>query len=332
MKRQALLGESKIFSMKTMSKKTFSVISILFFLAGSLFAQTSYRWDLVNALARNDLQRIETILKDNISTMTATDKRLVMNFTLTYSYGDNAIIVFGMLQRYNIRPDSFDLYTAINRNQPNNVIGLLLQNGATPNGEILLLAMEKQRFDAAITFIEMGADVNYHYPLTSAYADGMTPLIYASKWNNFELVRILLERGAFVNARTTDGNTALSISYANQNTQIYSYLTEHGAVEAPNNPVQPAQSAGISTLLDNQATVFQRGTYRLTGGTMSIRFAGNTITGTINYTINSRVNSGIYTIMGNNLTIVMEGRTFTYKIDSNTSFSGNGEAWTRTGD
>jgi hypothetical protein len=192
--------------------------------------------------------------------------------------------------------------------------------------------MERQRFDMAITFIEMGADVNYNYPLTSAYADGMTPLIYASKWNNFDLVKILLENGAFVNARTTDGDTALSISYTNQNTQIYDYLTEHGAVETRNTPVQPAQSAGISTLLDDQATVFQRGTYRLSGGTTSIRFTGNTISGTISYTLNGRANNGIYAIAGNNLTIVMEGLTFVYKIDTNTSFSGNGEAWARTGD
>jgi ankyrin repeat protein len=192
--------------------------------------------------------------------------------------------------------------------------------------------MEKQRFDMAITFIEMGADVNYHYPLTSSYADGMTPLIYASKWNNFDLVKILLENGAFVNARTTDGNTALSISYTNENTQIYNYLTEHGAVETRNNTIQPAQSTGMSSLLDNQTAVFQRGTYRLTGGTMSIRFTGNTISGTISYTINGRANNGAYAIAGNNLTVAMEGRTFVYKIDSNTSFSGNGEIWTRTGD
>jgi hypothetical protein len=65
---------------------------------------------------------------------------------------------------------------------------------------------------------------------------------------------------------------------------------------------------------------------------MSIRFTGNTISGAINYTINGRANNGAYAIASNNLTISMEGRTFVYKIDSNTSFSGNGEIWTRTGE
>jgi len=73
------------------------------------------------------------------------------------------------------------------------------------NGEILLLTMEKQRFILAHQFIESGIDVNYQYPLTKSYADGMTPLLYAVKWDNFDLVKLLLEHGANINARAKNG-------------------------------------------------------------------------------------------------------------------------------
>jgi hypothetical protein len=315
-----------------MKKKHFAVIISLLFLIGSLYADVSYRLELVRALVGNDFQRVDTILKENIAGMTAADKKLVMNFALTYSNGENALTVLNLLQKYNIRADSFDLFTAINRNQSDNVIQVLLRNGATPNGEILLLTMAKQRLNLAAQFVEMGTDVNYFYPLARVGADGMTPLLYASKWNSFELVRLLLENGAFINAMTTDGNTALSISNINGNLQIYNYLLENGAIETWSNIAPASQNAGISSLVDNQAQVLQRGTYRLSSGTMTIRFTGTASSGSISYTLNGRANNGVYTIAGTNLVITMEGRLFTYRIDSATSFSGNGEAWTRTGD
>ena len=313
----------------TMKKTHYAIAILMFFLGGTLSAD-DYQWDLVNALARGDLQKIESIMQENANTMTAFDRRIVMNFVLTYSRGENTIRVFDLLQRYNIRPTSFDLYTAINSNQSDSVIQLLLHNGVEANGEILLLAMEKQRFDLARQFIESGVDVNYQYPLTRAYSDGMTPLLYAAKWNNFDLVRLLLEHGANINARARDGNTALSMANTNGNTPIYNYLVEHGATEAGGN-ITPPQNTGITGILDNQTVSFQTGTYRLQGGTMDLRFSGNSNSGTIHYTRNGRASTGAYQVQGNTMTVLMENRTFIYNLDSDVSFSGNGEVWVRTG-
>jgi len=47
--------------------------------------------------------------------------------------------------------------------------------------------------------------------------------------------------------------------------------------------------------------------------------------------INKKSNNGSYRVAGNNITIIMNDHTFVYKIDSNESFSGNGEVWIRTG-
>jgi ankyrin repeat protein len=156
----------------------------------------------------------------------------------------------------------------------------------------------------------------------------MTPLLHASKRGNFEMVRLLVEKGANINVQAVNGSSALSIAYANNNQEIYNYLAEHGATGSN----VPSQNPGISSLLDNNVAVnFQKGTYRLINGTTEIRFLGNTDSGEITYTRNGRPNNGSFRINENNLIITMENRTFVYRIDSNTAFSGNGEAWVRVG-
>ena len=309
-----------------MIKKKIALL-IFFILAGILYAD-DYRWDLVNALIQGDFQLIENIIKENVNKMSVPDKRLVMNFALTYSYGDNTVKAVNLLRKYNINPYSYDLYTAINRKQPDDVILLLLQYGVKANGEILLLAMEKQRLNLAKQFINEGIDVNYQYPLSKSYADGMTPLLYASKWNDFEMVKLLVENGAGINARAKDGQTALSISRTNANAQISGYLLEHGAEETGGG-VPPEQS-GISDILDSQITNLQTGTYRLFGGNTEIKFYGNGVSGNISYTRSGRINNGSYKTEGDNLTITIEGRIFIYTVNSNMSFSGNGELWMKT--
>jgi hypothetical protein len=71
----------------------------------------------------------------------------------------------------------------------------------------------------------------------------------------------------------------------------------------------------------------------LSGNATEIRLTGTTNPGTISYTNNTgRTGSGFFLADGSILTLVMEGRSFTYKILSDVSFSGNGETWIRTGD
>jgi ankyrin repeat protein len=314
-----------------MKKIFFGIFIIFIFLSETVYAD-DYRWDLINAMIRNDLETIENILKRNVVSMSTTDKSLVMNFAMNYSSGENTLRVCQLLLKYNIRPNAFDLYTAINRNRQNSTIQFLLQNGAAPNGEILLLIMEKQRFDLARQFIEAGVDVNYRYPLSRDYADGMTPLLYASKWDNFEIVKLLVENGANINIRAVNGDTALSIARKNNSDKIINYLTEQGATEIGYNNI-PLPNNGIANMLNNQTFNFQMGSYRLSGGNKYIKFTGNINSGNINYvdTANNRSINGSYRITGNNITIALNGQTFEYRMDSNETFSGYGEIWIRTG-
>jgi ankyrin repeat protein len=315
--------------LKMARKINLIIVFFILFLAKALYAD-DYKWDLVNALGRNDFQKIEDILKENVNIMSSAEKRLVMGFALNYTRGENTLKVLELLLKYNIDVITFDLFDAINKNHSDNVIQFIFGWGKVqPNGEILLLAMEKQRFNFVKPFIEMGADVNYKYPADKIYADGMTPLLYACKWGNFEMVKLLVEHGASMNVSTKDGSTALSIIREKGQTSIENYLKEHGAIETAINPAPIQNATGISGILNNQLIILQNGTYRLSGSNSELIFTGNANMGNILYTNNGKINTGYFRIEGNNMTIIMEGHTFTYKIDSNISFSGNGEVWIR---
>jgi len=311
-------------------KKKISILAFLLFFSSGILCAADYFWDLVNSLVRSDFRTTENIINQNYNSMTTQEKRLVMSFTLTYSRGANTLNVVNLLIIKNILPNSFDLYTAINNNQENATVQLLIQYGAAPNGEILLLSAEKQRFDLVRQFIQMGTDVNYKYPSTSSYADGMTALLHACKRGNFETVKMLVENGADINARALDGNTALSLTQNVNNSEIFYYLIEHGAVVIANNNPAP-QSSGITSLLDSQTASFQTGTYRLYGGSNSMRLTGTATSGSVSYVnvTSNRVLNGFYRVSANVITISLEGYTFIYTVTSNDSFSGNGEVWTR---
>ena len=306
-----------------------ALVVFLFFLGGLLFAE-DYKWDLINALIRNDFRAVEDIINTNISSIPTIEKRLLLNFAVTYSHGDTTLRTLELLQRHNIFPGSYELYMAINRNQPDSVVEFLVNNGAAANGEILLLAMEKQRFEFARQFIFAGVDVNYQYPLSRSYADGMTSLLYAVKYDNFELVRLLVENGANVNTRDINGSNSLAIARLTGNTQISDYLIERGAEQEPEVTTVPQVSAGIAGVLETQFS-FQPGTYLLSGSTVSIRFSGNASSGSISYISGGWPTTGIYTVQNGIMTMMLEGRTFMYRIDSGSSFSGNGEVWIRSG-
>lgn len=313
-----------------MKRKAFFCIIILILLfSGAIYAD-DYKLALIDALLKNDFNTIENIIKTNIPAMSASDKRHVMNLAINYSSGENTLKACELLLSYGISPSSFDLYTAINRSRQNSTIQFLLKNGAVPNGEILLLTIQKKRFDLVKQFIEAGADVNYQYSLSRKDADGMTPLLYAVKWDNFEIVKLLVENNADVNIHAVNGDTPLSIARKNNNDVISNYLLKHGATEFIKNEV--SQNNGIVNIQNNQILNLQTGAYQVSGGKKYYVLSGNTNSGTVNYVdlINNKPISGSYQITGNNLTIILSDIPLNYKIDSNESFSGNGEVWKKT--
>jgi uncharacterized protein len=60
---------------------------------------------------------------------------------------------------------------------------------------------------------------------------GITPLIHASASGRVEVVKLLLQKGADVNAKTRDGETALKVVQKTGTKEIVEMLQTYGARE-----------------------------------------------------------------------------------------------------
>jgi len=75
-----------------MNKTFIGIFIIIIFISEAVYAD-DYKWDLINAMVKNDFETVEKIIKTNITSMSVTDKRLAMNFALNYSSGENTLKV-----------------------------------------------------------------------------------------------------------------------------------------------------------------------------------------------------------------------------------------------
>lgn len=89
------------------------------------------------------------------------------------------------------------------------------------------MALENQKFDTAKFLILSGADVNIMND------SGFTPLHWAVMSKNIDLVKLLVSRGANVNANAADSDkppiTPLVMAAGSERKQIATYLKQHGA-------------------------------------------------------------------------------------------------------
>jgi ankyrin repeat protein len=232
---------------------------------------------------------------------------------------------------------------------------IAIQNGADVNYSkdgISLLQWASNNGNLAMVryLVEHGADINRRG------FDNRTALIIAAEVENFDIIRYLVEHGANVNLRASDGSTAASMAYDRGNVDIYDYLMANGAREfeqrqvaqqpaAPSSTtnvyVQPSAPAQSSTPAPTpSAPTFQTGTYAWSnsGQNMTMQFSVGMVFAQFN---NRQIWRGTYSINGTQLVISvtsaisdysrLQGMTYSYTITSNTSFSGSGETWVRTG-
>lgn len=71
------------------------------------------------------------------------------------------------------------------------------------NNSPLCLAITRGDVDVVRKFLEYGADVN-------ETSRGLTPLMYAAHYNQPEIVKLLIEKGARLEARDEKGNNAIA--------------------------------------------------------------------------------------------------------------------------
>ena len=216
-------------------------------------------------------------------------------------------------------------------------------------------------------FIENGYNVNRATTVIGNDAFDY-PLSVAVKNGQIATVRLLVESGAMVNRNNDSslgGKTPAQWAYENKQIDIYNYLKQNGAVWSPPTQVAsappsssqqsrstynydydytpPPSSSGSSSsstpsrnlgkeIADAFKSPIQSGTYSLAGTQAKIRLTSIAKSGIFTYTNRQgKTGSGNYNIDGSRMTIQMEGYTYLYTVTSETSFSGNGENWVRTG-
>ncbi|RYJ44857.1 ankyrin repeat domain-containing protein [Flavobacterium beibuense] len=68
-------------------------------------------------------------------------------------------------------------------------------------------------------FIEYGVDVN-------ETSNGKTPLMLAARYNNVEIIKLLVDNGAYVNAKDDKGFTALKYAEASNAKEAVEFLKD----------------------------------------------------------------------------------------------------------
>lgn len=159
-------------------------------------------------------------------------------------------------------------------------IDVLVKKGANVNAHsptgytTLAIALEEKRFDAAKTLIDAGANVD-----EPTAAKKITPLMVTAsepppasrtkkllqKFDSIALARELIKRGADVDAKTTEGVTALMIAAARDNAPMIGLLLQSGAKpDARNAEGETAQD--IATKNDNGSATRMFDLYKKTSG------------------------------------------------------------------
>jgi len=257
------------------------------------------------------------------------------------------------------------LRAAIEYNQPLEIIKFLIDNGAyqimSSNERFAIVGRDGYLSQAIKNkavielLISKGTDINARIGVSG----GFTALMREARNGNFEAVRFLVENGAKVNLHNDNGDTAASLAYDKGEIEIYNYLKANGAIDfeprqVTQQPAAPSQSttnnyspppsnssnsSSSSTpsrnvgkeIADAFKSPLQSGTYSLIGSQEKISLAAIAKSGVISQTWQGRTYQGSYNIDGNRMTVQIRGYTFVFNITSETSFSGHGETWVRTG-
>jgi len=92
------------------------------------------------------------------------------------------------------------------------------------NESPLLYAIEQDKKPLVVLLIKSGADINI-----ARSSDGITPLILAAQLGNFQVVNILISKGARLNAADSNKSTALIVAAKENHENIVKQLLSVGA-------------------------------------------------------------------------------------------------------
>ena len=105
------------------------------------------------------------------------------------------------------------------------VLHPLAKSKYSPGNTPLHAAIAAGKVNAAQLLIDAGADVNFPQQPGS-----FTPLHIAASRKDPALAAFLIQQGAAINARSTDGRTPLAVARDHKNQQVENVLLRHGAI------------------------------------------------------------------------------------------------------
>jgi len=118
--------------------------------------------------------------------------------------------------------------TALNRAAENGnveMMNYLFDNGAVIGPLALIVASREGQLEAVKLLVRKGADVN------AVQTWGQSALMQAAREGNIAIVQFLVRHGANIKLRDRNGNSALSLANENEHMEVGMYLRRAGATE-----------------------------------------------------------------------------------------------------
>lgn len=220
--------------------KRYSLMFLFLVLVGLVAPANLPAQELFVKVMRNDIKAVKELIASgaDINQKNKTYGHTPLIIACNYNYVDLAKLLISKGADINIRGNdgSTALIAACSNSQE--LVEILLSKGADikskmANGTGVFtqcingILMDRVSIHLAGILLSKGADIEDS--ATGGHIEGYTPLMIAARNNKLELVNFLIKNGANVNAKSKDGNTALSLAVKKGHQRIIDVLKSNGA-------------------------------------------------------------------------------------------------------
>lgn len=130
----------------------------------------------------------------------------------------------GLGDKISVKYSNFKDFNSLTRGQTNSVLNSFLNNDKKDDSEIIYMVEGSASLDEIKNYLENN-DIN----IDTVNHAGLTALIRAADYGKYDIVKLLIEKGANVNHRTDNGFTAIIWAAERGHLDIVKLLVENGA-------------------------------------------------------------------------------------------------------